>query len=138
MLRAEKKCKKRKGKGLMYSKELHLATSITSYWHHVKKMMLPSRNISPKTLHSKSKFARISDHLPITKKEVHTEHKSAQKTLKDVRAKSTEYRRLHLERLAAAIDADARKAPGKKTHTHSSSYKQTKNADKSTENVSYT
>jgi hypothetical protein len=113
MLRAEKKCKKRKGKGHMYSEELHLATSRTSYWHHVKKSMLPSRNISAVTLHRKRKFARIPDHLPLTKHEVNTEHKSAQKTLKDVRAKSTEYRRLHLERFAAAIDADAGRTPGK-------------------------
>jgi hypothetical protein len=79
--------------------------------------MLPSSNISTKTLHRKRKFARIPNHLPLTKKEVQTEHKAAQKTLKDVRANSTEYRRLHLERFAAAIDADAGKAPGKKTNT---------------------
>jgi hypothetical protein len=117
MLRAEKKCKKRKGKGHMYSEDLHLATSRTSYWYQVKKLMIPSRNIGSKTLHRKRKFARIPDHLPLTKKEVHTEDKAAQKTLKDVRAKSTEYRRLHLERFATAIDADAGKASGKKTNT---------------------
>jgi hypothetical protein len=101
----------------MYSEELHLATSRASYWHRVKKSMLPSCNISPRTLHRKRKFAGIPDHLPPTKKEFQTEHKAAHKTLKDVRAKSTEYRRLHLKRFAAAIDSDAGKAPGKKTNT---------------------
>jgi hypothetical protein len=39
------------------------------------------------------------------------------KTLKDVRTNSKEYRRLHLERFAAAIDAAAGKEPDTKTNT---------------------
>jgi hypothetical protein len=97
MKRVEKKCKKKKGKIHMYNEELHLATSRTSYWHHVKKSMLPTRNIRPKTLNNKRKFARIPEHLPLTKTEVQTEHKAAQKTLKNVRDNSAENCRLHLE-----------------------------------------
>jgi hypothetical protein len=117
MKRAENKCKKKRGKGHMYSEELHLATRRTSYWHHVKKSMLPTRNIKRKTLNHKRKFARIPEHLPLTKTEVQKEHKAAPKKIKDIRNNSAEYRHLHLERFAVAIDADAGKELGTKTNT---------------------
>jgi hypothetical protein len=101
----------------MYSEDLHLATTRTSYWHHVKKSMLPTRNIKRTTMNRKCVFARIPKHPPLTKIEVQKEHKAAQKTLKDIRKNSAKYRRLHLERFAAAIDANARKHPGSKTNT---------------------
>jgi hypothetical protein len=82
-----------------------------------EKAMLPTRNIKQTTIDRKRKFAKIPNHLPLAKLEVQTEHKAAQTTLKSIRANSTEYRRLHLERYAAAIDSAANKAPGDKTNT---------------------
>jgi hypothetical protein len=101
----------------MYSEDLHLATSRTSYWHHAKKAMLPTRNIKQATLNRKRLFARIPKHPPLTKTKVVKEHNAAQKTLRYVRRKSTEYCRLHLKRFAAAIDANAGKHPSAKTNT---------------------
>jgi hypothetical protein len=67
MLRAEKKCKKRNGKGHMASEELHLATSRLSYWHHLKKSLPPTRKILQTTLDRKRRFAKIPDHPPLSK-----------------------------------------------------------------------
>jgi hypothetical protein len=114
---AEKLCQKKRGKGHMYSEDLHLDTTQMSYWHHVKKSMLPTRNIKQATLNRKRLFARIAKHPPLTKTEVVKEHNAALKTLRDVRRKSTKYCRLHLERFAAAIDANAGKNPSAKTNT---------------------
>jgi hypothetical protein len=77
MKRAENKCKKKRGKGHMYSEELHLATTRISYWHHAKKSMLHTRNIKRKTLNHKHKFARIPEHLLLTRTEVPKDHKAA-------------------------------------------------------------
>jgi hypothetical protein len=74
----------------MYSEDLHLATSRTSYWHHVKKSMLPTRNIKQATLNRKRLFARIPEHPPLTKTEVVKEHNAARKTLRDVRRKKAQ------------------------------------------------
>jgi hypothetical protein len=115
--RAAKKCRKQRAKGHMYSDELLMAASRCSYWNHLLKSMQPRRNIKKATLHHKRRFARIPDHMPLTKQEVRTEHNTALKTLKDFRTNSKEYRRLHLERFAAAIDAAAGKEPGTKTST---------------------
>jgi hypothetical protein len=114
---AEKKCKKRNGKDHMASEELHLATSRLSYWHHLKKSLVPTRNIQQTTIDQKRKFTKIPENLPLTKSKNAAEHKAAQTTLKSNRANIAEYRRLRLERYAAAINAAANKAPGQK-QTH--------------------
>jgi hypothetical protein len=117
MKRAAKKCRKQRAKGHMYSEELQIAASRYSYWNHLLKSMQPRRNIKKATLHRKRRFVRILYHMPLTKQEVRNEHKAALKTLKDARTNSKEYRRLHLERFAAAIDAAAGKEPDTKTNT---------------------
>jgi hypothetical protein len=117
MIRAEKKCKKRNGKGNMASEELHLATSRLSYWHHLKKSLLPTRNINQTTLDRKCGFAKIPDHSLLSKSEINNKHKASRKTLKSIRDDSIEYRRLHLERFAAAIDAATNKPTSQKTNT---------------------
>jgi hypothetical protein len=117
MKRAAKKCRKQRAKGHMYSEELQMAASRCSYWNHLLKSMQPHRNIKKATLHRKGRFARIPYHMPLTKQEVRNEHKAALKTLKDVINNIKEYRRLHLERFAAAIDTAAAKEPGTKMNT---------------------
>jgi hypothetical protein len=117
MKRAAKKCRKQRAKGHMYSEELQMAASRCSYCNHLLKSMQPRRNIKKATLHRKRRFARMPDHMPLTKQEVRNKHKAVLKTLKDVRTNSKEYRRLHLKRFAAAIDAAAGKEPGYKTNT---------------------
>jgi hypothetical protein len=82
-----------------------------------EKSLLPTRNIQQTTIDRKRKFAKIPDHLPLTKSEITAEHKAAQTTLKSIRANNAEYRRLRLELYANAIDAAANKAPGQKTNT---------------------
>jgi hypothetical protein len=72
----------------MYSEDLHLATSRTSYWHHVKKSMLPTRNMKQATLNRKRLFARIPEHPPLTKTEVVKEHNAALETVRDVLRKA--------------------------------------------------
>jgi hypothetical protein len=92
MKRAENKCKKWNSKGHMTSEELQLATSRSSYWHYLKKSLLPTRNIKQETIHRKRKFAKIPNHPPLTKQVVQAEHTAAQATLKSIRENSAEYR----------------------------------------------
>jgi hypothetical protein len=113
MLRAERKCKKGNIKSYMWSDDLHLAGSRTSYWNALKKSLLTTRNITARTLDIKRKMAQIPPHPTKSITEVRQELKLAKKPIKDIRNKHVEYRRLYLERKAAAIDLDNDKDPNK-------------------------
>jgi hypothetical protein len=80
MLRAKRKCRKGKIKSYMWSHDLHLAGSRTSYWNTLKKSLLATRNITARTLDIKRKMEQIPPHPTKSSTEVRNELKLAKKT----------------------------------------------------------